>query len=138
MQAIFTKITIGFLLLSLVVGTGLTFMITTANLNGLTPDAILTDNNIAQQSNAARLIVYSSKNASQSAGLDTTVTNEAQSKDSFSTADEQIKISTIVQSFFTDLSTIIPISSYTLKIFFAIIATLAVSVGIFLFLGRNP
>lgn len=137
MQAIFTKLAIGFLLLTLVIGTGLTFLISTANMNGFTADDIVTDNDIALQSQAARDIVYQSNTASQSSGLDGGDTDLAQAKDSISTGDTQIKISTVVTSFMSDMSSLIPISQFVINIILAIMAVIGVSAGIYLLLGRN-
>jgi len=137
MQAIFTKITIGFLLLTLIVGTGLTFIIDTANKNSITPDDIITNNNIAEQSNAARLILYSSNNQSQDSGLEAGSTDIAQAADSISVSDESIKISTVLTSFFDDLTAIIPISNFTVSIILAILVAIGVASAVYIVLGRN-
>jgi hypothetical protein len=137
MQAIFTKLAIGFLLLTLVVGTGLTFLISTANLNGFTADDVITNNDIAVQSQAARNIVYESADASKASGLDGGDTDLAQAKDSINTGDTQIKISTVVTSFMGDLASIVPISQFVINIILAIIAVIGVSATIYLLLGRN-
>lgn len=138
MQAIFTKLIIGFLLLTLIVGTGVTALITTANLNGYTPDDVLLNNDIYNQSSAGRQVVYTAVDASQQSGLDAASQTDIDSaKDSISASDEQLKITTVLQSFFSDLSQLIPIPQFVINIILAIIATIGVAAGIYLFLGRN-
>lgn len=138
MQAVFTKLTIGFLILSLIVGVGLTALTDTANLNNLAVGELVSNNDIYQQSQQARIVVHGADNASSASGLDAQDTDIAQTKDAFSTADELYSITTVIQTFFTDLSNLIPLPNYVLVILISILTVIGVAGIIYLALGRSP
>ena len=137
MQAIFTKIIIGFLLLTLVITAGLSFLVTTANLNGIVPDDILLNTNIGNKSAIARDLVYNVNDEQAGSGIDSDATDFAQLNDQVKVANEQLRISNIVNSFWSDLTQIIPIEDYIRNIIFAIIAALGTAAIVYIWLGRN-
>lgn len=138
MAGFITKLGVGVLLMGLLMSTGFLFLVSTANLNGITVDDLNNLNTYENKSAQTRAVVYNSSEIFSGSDFDTERTDTAQIADSFKTTQEQLNFWTIIKSFYYEFTALIPISSLFLSVLGGLVSFLLLMASLYFFWGRTP
>lgn len=139
MAGTITKLVVGALLLGLVITSGLSFLVLTANDNGYTStDFENYDNNLANQTVEMRNIVYNASSDFEGADIEEGSSDTSQVGSILEAGERGLSTSIVLRSFLTDFASLFNLNSSFIIIIASILGMILFSAGVYLFTARTP